>query len=237
MSEVSFYERVDARFSPGDFLEDIPFSRTRHPLKVARKPNVQVPNIRAFTGELREIFEVGKHNPTPPFRFSPPGEEALSNAKKTRALLLTWGSEIDSDLNSGKKNKKDWLVAPIFPLSDLNGQFAQGTRIEMPKAIRSGAVAKFFLVPSYPTDGQDYYVDFKRICYVAVPHIETQTRIWRFNGAAMNGFYHHLIWFFTRKKIFFEPPRCPRCGSTVDLNIVFESQKAAPEDPHDDDVA
>lgn len=88
----SFYEKSGSLLSPGDLFDTLPYVRVHHPIAVARKPAHTLPKGFAsrITGELREIFQVGKHEPHPPFHFHAPGEEILVGAKTAGAIFLTW---------------------------------------------------------------------------------------------------------------------------------------------------
>ena len=98
----------------------------------------------------------------------------------------------------------------------------------MSDAIRSGTSPRFFPLPPLPRTQIELYVDFRKIGSLAANHFEGIPRTWRLAHRALNDFYHHLIWFFTRKKLFFEPVRCNNCGAQVDLDTAFEGQPIEP---------
>jgi hypothetical protein len=228
-----FYEKTGNLISPGDIFDILPYVRVPKPLKVARKIRYRFKD-GTVQGELREILEVGKHKPNPDFDFSPPGEDVLSNAKMSRAIFLTWGSEVEGDEQAGNLNKKEWLIAPVFSLSVFEAKTLAdpitGDIINLVDAVRGRKSPKYF--PLEPLPGEDslgYYADFRRICPLAATHFQEAARPWRLGPAALNEFYHQLIWFFTRREIFFQPVQCNKCGARVDLNIVFEGQAVNPE--------
>jgi hypothetical protein len=226
-----FYEKAGSLLSPGDFFDRLPYHRVPKPLRVARK--ITLPKSYKIPGEVRVIHEVGRDTPKPDFNFDPPGEEILSNAKMAKAVFLTWGSEVEDDERSRELHKKDWLIAPVFPLSPLEGAKvidpSSGSMIRMVDAIRTAKSPKFFPLPSFPNEGpEEYYVDFKKICPLAATHFQGIPRQWRLSRVALNDFYHQLIWFFTRKQIFFEPIKCKGCGNLVDLGLTFEGQAIDP---------
>ena len=227
----SFYERTGSLVSPGDIFESLPYIRVPKPLRVARKPAYTLPKgfLNKVKGEIREIFEVGKQTTNPPMNFLPPGEEILVNAKIASAIFLTWGSEVEDDQRRGSLHKRDWLIAPVFPLADLKGIKVPETDIFMVDAIRGGTSPRFFPLDVLPGTTEEPYVDFRKICALSANHFEDALREWRLSGKALNDLYHHLIWFFTRKKIFFEPVKCSNCGELVDLGIVFEGQPVEPD--------
>jgi len=227
----SFYERVGSRLSPGDIFDTLPYTRVQKPLQVVRKTKVTLPNKLKdkVQGELREVFEVGKHIPDPPFDFEATGEEILSHAKTARAIFLTWGSEVDADMSAGKLHKKDWLIAPLFSLKGLEGREVVdsriGAKIDLAAATRAGKSPKYFPLPPFPDEtSSGYYVDFRKIFPLAANHFQELPREWRLTPAALNDFYSQLLWFFTRKRLFFGPVVCASCGTPVDLGITFEGQ-------------
>lgn len=229
MSEP-FYENAGSLLSPGDLFDSLPYIRVPKPIKVARKPAHTLPKgFQGRVGEIRELFEVGKDRPNPPFKFEAPGEEILVTAKLARAVFLTWGSEVEDDQRRGSLHKKDWLIAPAFPIAELKSIKAPGTEIMMADIIRGGSSPRFFPLAAHPTTGEELYVDFRKICPLSANSFDGVQREWRLAGRALNDFYHHLIWFLTRKHIFFEPIRCGACGAEVDLGLVFEGQPVEPE--------
>ncbi len=230
-----FYENAGSLISPGDIFDELPYHRVPKPLMVARKPAFSLPKSYRIAGELREVFEVGKHTPLTPLNFNPPGEEILSNAKMAKAIFLTWGSEVEDDERRGKLHKKDWLIAPVFPLWDLENYRAPESggadQVSLADAIRACKSPRYFPLMPFPNGNRgDYYVDFRKICPLAASHFTGLRRHWRLAPKALNGFYHQLMWFFTRKRIFLEPVRCDTCGSEVDLGVVFEGQPVNGED-------
>jgi len=231
-----FYDKAGSLISPGDLFGQLPYARIPRPLRIARKFSGSLPKSVIVRGELREVFEPGRDTIDPPPNFEPPGEDALCNAKMARAIFLTWGSEVEDDQRGGKLQKKEWLIAPVFPLSSLAGaEFTDrltGQRVNMVETIQGGKSPKYFPLQPLPGDSDPlgYYVDLKRLCSLAATHFVNVPRQWRLGGAALNDLYHQLIWFFTRKEIFFRPLRCKACGNPVDLGIVFEGQPVEPEE-------
>jgi hypothetical protein len=232
MSEP-FFTAVGSLISPGDLLGPLPYTRVPHPLKVARKVARTLPKGFAIQGELREILDPGVHAPSPAFNFDPPGEEILARSPKAMAVFLTWGSEVDDDKRGGGLHKKHWLIAPVFPLSDMNQEIndrISGKTFRMADVIRGGQSPRFFPLPPLPNEiSEGSYVDFRKICPLSASYFEDVPRPFRLSPIALNDFYHQLIWFFTRRKLFFSPIECPKCGEPVDLNVVFEGQPLDPD--------
>jgi hypothetical protein len=227
-----FFEKAGSKLSPGDILQTLlPFSRLPKPLTAIRKPKINLPPKLqpSIHGELREVFEVGRHHPDPDFKFDSVGEEVVSHARISMAIFLTWGSEVDSDVSAGKLNKKDWLIAPLFPLAAFEGRTVSDketrSQINLATAIREGRSPKYFPLQALPGEfSTDYYADFRKIFPLAASHFEGTIRNWRLAPVALNDFYSQLLWFFTRKKVFFGPVPCSSCGAPVDLGVTFEGQ-------------
>jgi len=230
-----FYERTGTLISPGDIFDALPYVRVPSPLKVARKVTFSLPpksEKYKVQGELREILEVGKHTPDPDFDFEPKkkGEEAISTARMTKAIFLTWGSEVEDDQRSGKLHKKDWLIAPVFSLAGLENLKARDQRtgeiIEVAEATRAGKSPKYFPLQPFPDQesGGHHYVDFRKICPLSATYFNNVPRNWRLAPPALNDLYNQLMWFFTRQRVFFEPVKCKNCGVPVDMRVVFEGQ-------------
>ncbi len=232
----AFYDKAGSLISPGDIFERLPYARVPKPLRIARKFPGSLPKSVAVRGELREIFEYGRESIDPPPNFGLPGEEVLFNVKMAKAVFLTWGSEVEDDERGGNLHKKEWLIAPVFPLSELrSAEFREsktGQRVSLVEAIQAGKSPKYFPLQPLPADSEviGYYVDFKRLCSVTATHFADGPRHWRLGRTALNDFYHQLIWFFTRREIFFRPIQCKACGNPVDLGVVFEGQAVEPEE-------
>lgn len=229
-----FYVKADAVLSPGDILAPLPHSRIPKPLKVARKFSGSLPKGSKHQGELREVFEVGKREPKPQFNWDPPGEDILVKVRMSKAVFLTWGSEVEDDERGGDLHRKDWLIVPIFPLKKLDVQTKDsrtGQVIQLAEAICGGKSPRYFPLESLPgEESKGFYADFRKICPLAATYFQDLQREWRFGPEALNDFYNHLLWFFTRKRIFFGPVACPNCQAPVDLGIVFEGQAIEVED-------
>jgi hypothetical protein len=228
-----FFESTGTLLSPGDLLGPVPYARVPHPLKVARKVSKTLPKNFGIQGELREILDLGVHSPSPGFNFDPPGEEILTRSPMAMAIFLTWGSEVDDDKRGPGLHKKHWLIAPVFPLKDMNQEIKDarsGKIFRMADVIRAGQSPRFFAMPPLPNElSEGSYIDFRKICPLSASYFEDIPRQYRLAAAALNDFYHQLIWFFTRRKLFFGPIECPQCGAPVDLKVVFEGQPLDPE--------
>jgi hypothetical protein len=229
---LPFYELCGSLISPGDILDKLPLVKLPASLKVARKWPYNPPSKYQVKGRLHEVLEIGKDLHLDASQLESTGEQILIPARAARAIFLTWGSEVEDDERSGRLERKDWLVAPVVPITDeLRRQRVSATGESVVDAIAGNKSPHFFFLPGLPDGLGDHYVDLRRISPVAAVHIKKIDRQWRLSASALNDFYHQLIWFFTRKRIFFEPLRCSNCGLKVDLNVIFEGQPLNPEQP------
>jgi len=228
---LSFYEPSGSLISPGDILDKLPPVKLPSALRVARKWSYNLPPKYRVKGELHDVLEIGKQLDLSASQLEGAGEHILVNAKAARAIFLTWGSEVEDDERSGKVDKKDWLIAPIVPITaELRRQKISSTSDSVVDAIVGNKSPRYFYLPG-TENMDDSYIDFRKICPVAAGHVRKIDRRLRLSGGALNDLYHQLIWFFTRKEIFFKPLTCANCGSDVDLNLIFEGQPVNPELP------
>lgn len=228
----TFYEKAGPLLSPGDVLGLLPYARVPKPIKVARKYPGSLRGGPA-QGDIRLILEVDKDTPTPPFDFESDGEEILLKAKMARAVFLTWGSEVDSDRQDGGLQKKDWLIVPIFPLDRMKGgkrDSKTGEMISFAQRVEEGRSPRFCPLPPLPGEDVKLYVDFRRICPIAATHFDAIRPEWHLGSQLWNHLFNHLMWFFTRRKIFFGPVSCPNCSQAVDRGVFFEGQAINPGD-------
>src|SRR6267142_3669880 len=99
------YARPTALLSPGDIFPEIPFSVGVAPLRIARRSGWNPPAGRG-TADFRRIYTLpqdaaGLQNST---LFTNQGDEALAHTRITKALFLTWGSEVESTLRNIDRN-------------------------------------------------------------------------------------------------------------------------------------
>jgi hypothetical protein len=227
----SFYEPCGSLISPGDILDKLPPVKLPPTFRVARKWSQSLPPKYRVRGELHEVMEIGKDLSVEDSLLNGAGEKILVAAKTSRVVFLTWGSEVEADERGGKVDKKFWLVAPILVIPpEAYQQKISAAGETTADAIRGNKSPRCFYIPSLPGEATgDYYVDFSKICPVAAGHVRKIARNWRFSPYSLNDFYHQLIWFFTRKKVFFGPVECHACGAGVDMNLIFEGQPLDPE--------
>jgi len=229
----SFHEPSGSLISPGDILDKLPPVKLPAALRVSRKWSYNLPPRYRVRGELHEVLEIGKDLDTKASQLEGVGEQILVTAKAAKAIFLTWGSEVEDDERSGRIERKDWLIAPIVPITaELRRQKVPATNESIVDAIVGNKSPHFFYLPDIPGDNSgDHYIDFRKMCPVAASHVRRIDRKWRLSAPSLNDFYHQLIWFFTRQRIFFEPLKCDSCGADVRLNVIFEGQPVNPEQP------
>lgn len=230
---LPFYEPCGSLISPGDILDRLPPVKLPSSIRIARRWSYNLPGRYRVKGELHEVLELGKDLDPRDSGLGAAGEVVLVRTRLSRAIFLTWGSEVEDDERSGKVDKRDWLIVPVLSITpEHQRQKIRDTEESVADAIRANRSARFFYVPSLPDEpAGEYYVDFRRICPVAAGHVRQIVRSWRLSAGALNDLYHQLIWFFTRKRVFFEPLKCGACGAGVDLNVIFEGQPVNPDPP------
>ncbi|HEV1993779.1 MAG TPA: hypothetical protein VGR03_05565, partial [Candidatus Acidoferrum sp.] len=121
---MPFYAHPTPQISPGDIFPSIPFPVVVHPLKIARNESYTPPAGRG-PAEFRRIYTI----PDDEARITnltiatTQGEETLSKTRRTMALFLTWGSEVESTelriVENGRVGKRSWLAAPVYSLQEV----------------------------------------------------------------------------------------------------------------------
>ena len=162
---LSFYEPCGSLISPGDILDKLPPVKLPATLRVARRWSQNLPPKYRVRGELHEVMQLGKDLTAEDSLLDAAGEQVLVATRTSRAVFLTWGSEVEDDERSGKVDKKDWLIAPILPIpSEAYKQKIPATGETMADAIKGNKSARCFYVPNLSGEGAaDYYVDFRKI--------------------------------------------------------------------------
>src|SRR5271165_1015461 len=114
---LTFYEPCGSLISPGDILDKLPPVKLPAVLRAARKWSYNLPPRYPVRGQLHEVLEIGKDLDAKASQLETSGEQILVTAKAAKAIFLTWGSEVEDDERTGKVARKDWLIAPIIPIS------------------------------------------------------------------------------------------------------------------------
>jgi hypothetical protein len=206
---TSFYERCGSLISPGDILDKLLPVKLPATLKFAKRWSSNLPARFRVQGELHDVLEIDNHLTLKDANLENVEAPVLVPTKAGKSIFLTWGSEVEDDERSGKLEKKYWIVAPVIPITpELQRQRISGTNELISDAIRGNKSPHFFYLPSLAGDPSDYYVDFRKMCPVSAVHVRRVQRDWRLSVTALNDFYQQLMWFFTRKKIFFLPLKC-----------------------------
>lgn len=154
MEANSFYRAIDVQLCQGDIFERVPQIILREQPCPLRKATLSKKRVGYEMDELPEGAL-----PTTPAE----GTLVPATCQVTRAMLLTHGCEIDKD-------KKHRLIALIRPLPKAWGE-------ENRKIVEEGRDYSFFYLP--PGDGQlvESYVDFRRICTIAPPWVDSMSRL------------------------------------------------------------
>src|SRR5258708_6328025 len=105
--------------APGDVFPDIAFTTASHPLQLVVKADVSPKaGERAGRFNLQDVPQI-----TPEIHKSIESELVASKARASYAMLLTWGSDIDRDLEAikekGKPGPRAWLAAAVYDLSAM----------------------------------------------------------------------------------------------------------------------
>src|SRR5258708_6762245 len=102
---MAFYAKPSALLSPGDVFPELPLGTVSHPLKIVRKSDYNPPPSRG-PADLRKVFAfpqdaeaIGKVE-----IMSQGGEAVLASARVSKAMLLSWGSQIEEDLRNLEKS-------------------------------------------------------------------------------------------------------------------------------------
>ncbi|HLW52947.1 MAG TPA: hypothetical protein VKW06_08890 [Candidatus Angelobacter sp.] len=187
--------------------------------------------------EIRELHPVDPAQPAKELTDTK-GADVASRARSSLAVFLTWGSDVDADLTALADGRKPggrvWLAAPVNDLAQLQDEKKHvredGTRLSDRDVVQMNANHNRFYLPPFPSDPAGHlgrYIDFKKIAPVGVQVFidGKSSRIAGLTEDALNDFFHHLCWHFTRAEIFFHPVRCIHCGELTPLDITFEGQK------------
>lgn len=163
----------------------------------------------------------------------------------TKGMLLTWGSQIDSDMltirNQGRVGKKAWLAAPVFRLLDVPENLNEEdpvshVRVPLRDLIRQNKCRDNFYLPPFPEveHGEEHYVELRKITPVGAQFFldSQETRIVTLKEDSLNELFSALLWSLTRAELFFRPVTC-ECGREVPIDVRFHGQNfdAEPWEP------
>ncbi len=178
MDAALFYRAIDAQLCQGDIFERVP--------QVILKEQ-PCPLRKATLSKNRMGYEIAEL----PDGALPttPGEGTLvaATCQVTRAMLLTHGCEIDKD-------KKHRLVALIRPMPR---EWDEQNR----KIVQDGRDFSFFYLPPGEGNLVESYVDFRRICTMAPPWVDSMPRLASLTEIARNAMLFQFFRFLTRAEL------------------------------------
>jgi hypothetical protein len=235
------YARPTALLSPGDIFPEIPFSVGIAPLRVAKRHGWTPPAGRG-PAEFRRIYTLPQDQeqfaqlPNPSLS-TVQGEETLAHTRLTKALFLTWGSQVESAERNiertGRVGNRTWLAAPIYDLTsipEVNTEEDPDTHEQVPlrDLIRRGKARDAFYLEPFPgrPAGEEHYAELRKITSIGVQYFldAKESRIVTLTLDTLNEMYSQLLWCLTRADLFFHPIRCAECGRDVPIDVRFHGQ-------------
>ena len=236
-----FWGKPTPFITPGDVFPEIPFSAAAHPVQLVKKSPISPKagyrtnyNVYIFPDEASRLqvdpSKQGQH-------------DLLAQGRITKAMFLSWGSEVEDDLRSiaqsGRTGGKTWIAAPIYQVSELptDRTFAAPETeafVSMREIVMSNRTHHCFYLkplPNAPSDDLGWYVDFRRIGAVRVDHFIAQKdrRLATLMGDTRSELFQQLLLFFTRARLFFGPIMCDKCGTPLNLDMPIEDQNEEAE--------
>lgn len=233
---MPFYKCPTDVISQGDIFPSIPFPIILPPVKVAR-PSPFQPKAGRRSVELRQIYTLPAEPPGELRILSTEGEETLSKTRSSKAIFLTWGSDVEDDerrfADRRRVGKRGWLAAPVHEL--LQEIPAGGmaldpdTRQETPvrDLIRRGKILHWFYLPPFPgiEPQVEHFASLRDITNIGAEFFRTAIadRIVTLEKDPWNELMTQVVWIFTRAEFLFRPIRC-ECGREVQTDVRFEGQ-------------
>jgi hypothetical protein len=215
-----------------------------HPLKILRKSDYN-PSPARGPQDLRRAYAFPEEEGilrNVQIRAKE-GESLVAAGRACKAMLLSWGSQIEEDLRnyekSGRAQGKAWLAAPLFPLAQIpenqtTEDVETGERISVREIIVENRSHNYMYLPPFPDTEEQLgqYLDFRKITPLPIQYFiqAMGARMVGLHEDGLNLLYSRLMWFFTRAEYFFHPIACQRCGTEVEIDVQFEGQNvdAAP---------
>jgi hypothetical protein len=235
---MPFYAHPTGYLSPGDVFPAIPFTTQIAPIKIARSAGYNPPAGRG-PADFRRIYTLpddAEHCSNNRIE-TPEGEETLASTRVSKAIFLTWGSQVESTERriaapNGRIGKQGWLAAPVYNLNDIPAGSATEDpetheRVPLRDLIRQGRARDNFYLPPFPNNPEehDHYVELRKITYIGVQFFRAAQpeRIVTLTMETLNELYSHLLWSLTRAELFFRPVVC-ECGRPVKIDTRFHGQ-------------
>ena len=240
---MAFYSRPNDLLSPGDIFPELPVGSITHPLKILRKPNFNPPAKRG-PQDLRRAYAVPDEEAMVKDLTlrAQQGESLIAKGRLCKAMLLSWGSQIEEDLRNyekrGSAQGKTWILAAIFPLTQIPeketvGDVETGDKTSLRQVITENRSHQYMYLPPFPgTEEQlGHYLDFRKITTLPIQYfLDTKAnRLAGLDEDGLNLLYSRLMWFFTRVEYFFHPVHCQECGAEVEIDLRFEGQNVDTE--------
>jgi hypothetical protein len=232
---MPFYKRPTDLISPGDIFSSIPFPIVVSPLKVARRSGHQ-PRPGQGPADFRQIFTLPADQPNNMRLATPEGEETLAVTRASKAIFLTWGSDVEDDerrfVDRGRIGKRGWLAAPVYSLLDIpenNTAQDPDTHENVPTRdlIRRGKILQAFYLPAFPEvqPAVEHYALLRDITNIGAEFFRASQaeRLATLTMDSLNELLTQLVWVFTRAEVLFRPIRC-ECGRDVQVDVRFEGQ-------------
>jgi hypothetical protein len=240
---MAFYSKPNALLSPGDIFPELPVGSISYPLTILRKADYN-PKPERGPQDLRRAFAYPQEEASiknVQIRMQQ-GESLVASGRLCKAMLLSWGSQIEEDLrnleNKGKPQGKVWLVAPVFPLAQIpenqsTVDVETGEKILLREVIAGNLSHNYLYLEPFPEteDRLGHYVDFRKTTTIPIQYFidAKDSRICGLHDDGLNFLYSRLMWFFTRAEYFFHPINCQACGAEVELDVKFEGQNVDAE--------
>lgn len=178
MDAASFYRPVDPQLCQGDILERVPHLFLKEQPRPLRKTTLPGNRIVYEPEELAD-----RALPTTPEE----GVLVPAACHVTRAMLLTYDCEIDKD-------KKHRTVALVRPLPATMPAQERAT-------IEQNRRFPFFYLPAAGDQLPESYVDFRRLCTIAPPWVDSATRLASLTPVARRAMLLQLFRFLTRAEL------------------------------------
>lgn len=235
-NSMAFYARPQTEIFPGDISPSIPFPVVTAPLKIAR-PLPYTPKAGKTPVDSRRIHTMPDATLINSKLEISNGEDALAKTRCSKAIFLTWGSDVDSDelriTEHGKVGKRGWLAAPVY---DIMQEIPEGSVAEDPDThvktsvrdlIRQGKLHQSFYLPPFPgvEPATDHYANLRQVTNIGVDFFRQAKaqRLATLTRESYNELITQLVWVFSRAELLFRPIRC-ECGREVTIDQRFEGQ-------------
>lgn len=177
------YEAPRAEISQGDILERLPGAHL-------------VPPLRALF--LRGDGAMTVETETHPDFDDKRGQAVVASCKRSKALLLSHDCEID------KPSVKNWIVAPVIPLSVIPG----GAHAD----IKKNKIFSFLYLPSYRDILEESVLVLNYLTTLDPDFVRGANRVLSLSDLGRRALYLQHIRWVTRWQL--SEIRCPNCNAS-----------------------